>query len=336
MTDSLSRIKQEFESLGRIGRENALFVLNGGGLALSDLFSLTDSARRKHSGNRVRLCSIVNARSGACGEDCAFCAQSARYSTGVARYPMLSAAELADSAEQAYKRGAGEFSIVTSGAGVNRESDLGVIEEALRRINALDSHGQRCASLGRMDRESLLRLKLAGLDCFHHNLETSRAFFSRICTTHGREERVEMVRLAKSLGLRVCSGGIFGLGESDEDRVDFALELAGFGVDSVPVNFLHPIPGTPLEKEKNLTPDICLRIIAMFRLVLPERDIVICGGRQRNLRDLQPLVFMAGANGILIGDYLTTGGRDSADDLKMIEDLGLEPYIDGRKGHQGT
>jgi len=336
MTDSLSCIKQEFEALGRIGRENAIRVLTGGSLDLSGLLALTDSARRRHSGMKVRLCSIVNARSGACSEDCSFCAQSARYSTGVARYPLLSASELADSAAQAYRRGAGEFSIVTSGAGVNRERDLGVIEEALQRIAALETPGQRCASLGRMDRESLLRLKNAGLDCFHHNLETSRAFFSRICTTHNREERVETVRLAKSLGLRVCSGGIFGLGESDEDRVDFALELAGLGVNSVPINFLHPIPGTPLEKEENLTPLICLRIIAMFRLVLPGQDIVICGGRQRNLRDLQPLMFMAGANGILIGDYLTTGGRDRADDLKMIEDLGLEPHVEERKGPQGA
>lgn len=336
MTDSVSCIKKEFESLGRIGRENALRVLNDGSLVLSDLLALTDSIRRGRSGNKVRLCSIVNARSGACGEDCSFCAQSVRYSTGVNRYPLLGADELAAAAASAFSRGAGEFSIVTSGAGVNRESELGVIEDALRRIGEFDNHGQRCASLGRMDRESLLRLKNAGLDCFHHNLETSRAFFSRICTTHSREERVEMVRLAKSLGLRVCSGGIFGLGESGEDRVDFALELAGLGVDSVPVNFLHPIPGTPLEKEENLTPLICLRIIAMLRLVMPGRDIVVCGGRQRNLRDLQPLVFMAGANGVLIGDYLTTGGRDRADDLKMIEDLGLEPYIDGRKGPQET
>ncbi len=336
MTDSLLCIKEELAVQGRLGRENALLVLGDSALALSDILSLSDAARRRHSGSRVRLCSIVNARSGACGEDCAFCAQSAHHGASVERYPLLGVDSLADSAARAYARGAGEFSIVTSGAGVSRESELAVLEAALRRI--ADAHGdrQRCASLGQMDRESLARLKEAGLDCFHHNLETSRAFFGRVCSTHSREGRVEMVRLAKTLGLRVCSGGIFGLGESDDDRVDFALELDELGVDSVPLNFLHPIPGTPLEGADNLTPELCLRIIAMFRLVLPARDIVICGGRQHNLRDLQPLVFWAGANGLLIGDYLTTSGRDSKDDLQMIADLGLEPYLAERKRPAGA
>ncbi|MCE5272172.1 biotin synthase BioB [bacterium] len=336
MTDSLQDIKEELAGRGRIGRENALRVLGDRSLALSEVLALSDAARRRHSGARVRLCSIVNARSGACGEDCAFCAQSSHHGAAVERYPLLGADRLAESATRAYARGAGEFSIVTSGAGVSREAELAVLEAALRRIAASHGDRQRCASLGQMDRESLARLKVAGLDCFHHNLETSRAFFGRICSTHSRAERVQMVRLAKSLGLRVCSGGIFGLGESDTDRVDFALELDELGVDSVPLNFLHPIPGTPLEGADNLTPELCLRIIAMFRLVLPERDIVICGGRQRNLRDLQPLVFWAGANGLLIGDYLTTSGRDSNDDLQMIADLGLEPYFAERKGPSGA
>lgn len=328
MIDTLKRIEEEISVGGGVAKETALEVLSPDGAPLSALLALTDSLRFRFKGRKVRLCSIVNARSGVCGEDCAFCAQSASWVTGVKRYPLLDACSLAESAHEAYSRGAGEFSIVTSGGGINRESEVRVIEDALRKIAGRDSDRERCASLGRMDRESLVRLRDAGLNCFHHNLETSRDFFPRICTTHDREERVRMVRLAREVGLRVCSGGIFGLGESDLDRVDFAIELRDLGVDSIPLNFLHPIPGTPLEGANHLTPEICLRIIAMFRLVMPERDIVVCGGRRYNLRDLQSMIFWAGANGLLIGDYLTTAGRETDDDLKMIADLGLEPYVE--------
>jgi biotin synthase len=323
----LRDIEKSYESNGSIGREEALAVLGSSSLPLPGLLALTDKVRRAHSGDRIRLCSIVNARSGVCGEDCTFCAQSARWATGVKTYPLLSPDTLAGKACQAKDAGAGEFSIVTSGAGIKSERDLTVVEDALGKIT-VDSSVQSCASLGRLSEDHLRRLQEAGLQCYHHNLETSRRFFPEICTTHTFDQRVEMVRVAKKLGLRVCSGGLFGLGESDSDRVELALELQELGVDSIPLNFLNPIEGTPLEGAENLSPEACLRTIAVFRLLLPDRDIVVCGGRVHNLGDLHPMVIWAGANGILTGDYLTTTGRDTAADLKMLKEMGLKPYAE--------
>ena len=328
--DTLRRVRNCLARHGSLGREEALLVLSDRTANLPGLLALSDELRFAHSSNRIRLCSIVNARSGACAEDCAFCAQSARWATNVESYPLQSSAELAESAERAAEAGAGEFSIVTSGASLARAKDLQVLEQALRRISS-SGRVQTCASLGRLDLAGLERLKTAGLECFHHNLEASRSFFPKICSTHTHEERVEMVRLARQTGLRVCSGGIFGLGESDRQRVELAFELKALDVDSLPLNFLRPIPGTPLEHADQLTPEICLRIIAMFRMVLPAKDIVICGGREYNLRELHPLVFWAGANGILTGDYLTTRGRRTAEDLALIRDLGFEPYHDAHE-----
>ncbi|MBI5561319.1 MAG: biotin synthase BioB [Deltaproteobacteria bacterium] len=292
--------------------------------ALCDILSVTDRVRRHHRGMEVNLCSIVNAKSGLCREDCSFCAQSAQYSTGAPAYPMDSAAALIGAAENAALNGAREFSIVTSGTRVEKEGDVAVLEAALAAMKERVGV-ERCASLGILRRGVLMRLKDAGLQSYHHNLETSRSFFPNICTTHAYGEDVEAVRTAKSLGLFVCSGGIFGLGETWDDRIELASTLDGLGVDSVPVNFLNPRPGTPLEHGSNLTPVECLKIIALLRLMLPAKDIVVCGGRGVNLRDLQPLIFAAGANGMMIGNYLTTPGRDAKDDLQMIKDLGLRP-----------
>jgi biotin synthase len=162
-----------------------------------------------------------------------------------------------------------------------------------------------------------------GLRSVHHNLETSRSFFPKVCTTHDYEEDVAAVRAAKAAGAWVCCGGIFGLGESPEDRVELALTLRELGVDSIPVNFLNPVPGTPLEGRRDLSPIDCLRIIAMLRLTNPTREIIVCGGREMNLRDLQALMFAAGATGTMVGDYLTTAGRAAEEDLRMLRDLGL-------------
>jgi biotin synthase len=334
--NTIDLLERSVAERGRIGSGEALALLEDRSLELSALLSLTDRVRRAHKGRRVRLCAIVNARSGACTEDCSFCAQSAHFRTGVKAYPLLEPEKLDAAAREALRAGAGEFSIVTSGPSVRQEREVAALEEALRRISGSAASLQRCASLGRVDRETLSRLRDAGLQCFHHNIETSRDFFPSVCTTHSYEERVEMVRAAKSLGLRVCSGGIFGLGETPADRVALAFTLEELGVDSVPLNFLNPIPGTPLEGSHRLSPVDCLRIVAMFRLVLPERDIVICGGREVNLRDLQSMLFWAGANGLLIGNYLTTGGRPAEEDLKMVADLGLEPYLAGADGPEAA
>jgi len=289
-----------------------------------EILSITDRVRKRFHGFEVNLCSIVNAKSGLCAEDCSFCAQSVKYNTGVDTFSMAGPDKVLNAAIKAEERGAREFSIVTSGTKVEKESDVALLEKTLFAMRE-STEMERCASIGMVGRETLTRLKGAGLESFHHNLETSRSFFPNICTTHNYDDDVVAVRTAKELGLYVCSGGIFGLGESWADRVELAQTLKELDVDSIPVNFLNPRPGTPLENAKNLTPRECLMIIAVLRLILPDKDIVVCGGRDTNLRDMQALLFSAGANGMMIGDYLTTPGRDSTADLKMIEDLGLRP-----------
>jgi len=288
------------------------------------LLAVTEKVRRRHLGTEVNLCSIVNAKSGLCKEDCSFCAQSVKYSTGVTEYPMSAPEKIVGAAVDAAAFGAREFSIVTSGTAIEKERDIAALTEALGSMKE-SVEMERCASLGILTKETLMKLKEAGLESYHHNLETGRSFFPKVCTTHDYDRDVEVVRTAKELGFHVCSGGIFGLGEGWEVRVELFETLRELGADSVPINFLNPRPGTPLEEAKNLTPVECLKIIALGRLMLPTTDIVVCGGRQTNLRDLQPLIFAAGANGMMIGNYLTTPGRAPEDDLQMLKDLGLRP-----------
>ncbi|MFQ5442010.1 MAG: biotin synthase BioB [Thermodesulfobacteriota bacterium] len=294
------------------------------GASLYETLAITEKVRRRHRGVEVNLCSIVNAKSGLCAEDCSFCAQSVKYPTGVTTFPLAEPEAILKAAKEAEAGGAREFSIVTSGTGVEKERDVESLIETLGEMKG-SINMERCASLGIVSEETLKKLKDAGLESFHHNLETSRTFFPNICTTHDYDDDMEAIRRAKALGLYVCSGGIFGLGEGWADRVELFGTLKELGVDSIPVNFLNPRPGTPLEGAENLTPMECLKIIALARLMLPAKDIVICGGRNVNLRDLQPLIFAAGANGMMIGDYLTTPGRNRGDDLQMIKDLGLTP-----------
>ena len=182
---------------------------------------------------------------------------------------------------------------------------------------------ETCVSLGTLPPSDVEYLLSRGLRSVHHNLETSRSFFPKVCTTHDYEEDMAAVRAAKAAGAWVCCGGIFGLGESPEDRVELALTLRELGVDSIPVNFLNPVPGTPLSGRRELSPIDCLRIIAMMRLTNPTREIIVCGGREVNLRDLQALMFAAGATGMMVGNYLTTTGRPAEEDLRMLRDLGL-------------
>ncbi|MDH4226421.1 MAG: biotin synthase BioB [Deltaproteobacteria bacterium] len=293
----------------------------------ADMFALltvTDAIRRFHKGVEINLCGIVNAKSGLCKEDCSFCAQSAKYLANSPEYPMLSSDEIAEKAMEAARGGAREFSIVTSGTKVSKGSDVEKLRGAIKKINT-ETGLESCASLGIMDEETLLSLKEAGLHSYHHNLETSRSFFPKVCTTHAYDEDLDTIKRAKKLGFYVCSGGIFGLGESWDDRVELAVTLKDAGTDCVPINFLNPRPGTPLEGAKNLTPEECLRIIALFRLMMPANDIIVCGGRQVNLKTLQPLIFAAGANGMMVGNYLTTKGSPVEDDMAMLKDLGLRP-----------
>lgn len=287
-----------------------------------EILAVTNKVRRTFKGDKANTCGIINAKSGLCAEDCTFCSQSVHFESEVPEYPMATADTIAKAAVEAQANGVGEFSIVTSGTGIVKDSDIGILKDALGRIKE-STDMMTCASLGIMSKERLQELKDAGLQSFHHNLETSRSFFPNICTTHSYEDDVNSVKNAKELGFFTCTGGIMGMGESWEQRVELAETLQELDVDSVPINFLNPRPGTPLEGQTDLTPMKCLKIIALFRLMLPTKEILVCGGREVNLRDLQPLMFGAGANGTMVGNYLTTKGRDTEEDLQMIKDLGL-------------
>ena len=317
------RIRRGAVSGVGIRRGDALAVLN---LPLQELWRLLEVAgevRRAFKGDKIKLCSILNAKSGYCSEDCSFCSQSRRSRADIGKYPLMDEEAMIAAARDAKKGKAGEFSLVTSGFAMHKREELERVGNAIARIKE-EERMETCASLGALSREDATYLLSRGLRTIHHNLETSRSFFPLMCTTHAYEDDVMAVRDAKTLGARVCSGGIFGIGESPEDRVELAATLRELDVDSIPVNFLNPIPGTPLEGKRELAPYDCLKIIAMLRLFHPTKDVIVCGGRRENLRDLQVLIFAAGANGLMVGNYLTTFGRPAENDLAMIEDLGLE------------
>jgi biotin synthase len=318
------KIREQAMSGEGIGREEALVVLSLGDDSLWRLLDVTESVRRRFKGDGIRLCSIVNAKSGLCTEDCAFCAQSRQSAAGIVEYPLMSGEEIFREAAAAKDRGAREFSIVASGLAMRNREELARVGDAVDRIRT-ELGMETCVSLGTLPPSDVEYLLSRGLRSVHHNLETSRSFFPKVCTTHDYEEDVAAVRAAKAAGAWVCCGGIFGLGESPVDRVELALTLRELGVDSIPVNFLNPVPGTPLEGRRELSPMDCLRIIAMLRLTNPTREIIVCGGREVNLRDLQALMFAAGATGTMVGNYLTTAGRPAEEDLRMLRDLGLSP-----------
>ncbi len=279
--------------------------------------------REARFGRRVRLCVIINARSGLCSEDCAYCAQARGARTRVAKYSFLPGEKLLEAAAAAHAQGAARFSVVTSGRGLSSPRER---EELLRAVAAIRAQVpiRLCASLGIVERSFLEELKAAGISRYHHNLETAESHFPRICTTHTYRERLATIAAAKEAGLEVCAGGIFGLGETVAQRYELACALGDLGVEAVPVNFLHPLPGTRLEHRPLLSPLEALKIITALRLLLPATSLIICGGRLPTLRSLVPLAFAAGADGLMTGDYLTTKGRTPAEDLAMLADLGLE------------
>jgi biotin synthase len=293
------------------------------GSELQRLLDRADAARATAFGRKVGLCAIVNAKSGICGEDCRFCAQSVQAAEpSVPIHGLLRVRTLVEHAVKAEKNGATSFAIVTSGRRIASETELADIEAALRGIDER-THLRRCASLGFMDEIRLRRLKRAGLQRYHNNLETSRSYFPSICTTHTFDEKLATIRAAKAAGLSVCSGGIFGVGETAEQRVELAETLRQLDVDAVPINFLDARPGTPLASQPRLAPEECLAIIATFRLMLPDAEIVVMGGREPQLGDRRSSIFRAGASATIVGDYLTTSGARPADIVAMVADQGL-------------
>ncbi|OGV38974.1 MAG: biotin synthase BioB [Lentisphaerae bacterium GWF2_45_14] len=290
-----------------------------------ELFSRASAARIENSACKLSPCIILNARCGDCTENCAFCAQSKSASAAINRFPLLSEDEMFKAAGEAASYGAAYFSIVTSGRSVKPGDELEKICRVVSRI-ADELPVKPCASLGILDKDSLEALKNAGLVRYHHNLEASRSYFPSICGTRTYEDQINTILFAKAAGLEVCSGGIFGMGESTEQRIELLETIRGLDVDSVPVNFLTPIPGTRLEKMNDLTPLDCLKIIAVARLMMPEKSIRICGGREHNLRDLHSWIFFAGADGVMLGNYLVTSGRSIEKDLRLFSDLKLTTF----------
>jgi len=284
------------------------------------LMAYASEVRDYFKGKNISLCSIVNAKSGLCPENCKFCAQSAHYVTRAEVYPLMTKENILERAKEAKESGVGMFSIVTSGTRIEGEDEWKEIEEAIVGMVALGI--KPCASIGMLDSERAKRLKDVGLFRYHHNLETARSNFDNICSTHDYDDDIETVKNAKNAGLSVCSGGIIGLGETMEQRIEMAFTLKELDVDSVPINILNPIDGTPMSSAEPLSPLEILITIALYRFILPDKDIKLCGGKEKNLRQLLPFAIEAGCNSLMTGNYLTTLGRDAAKDIEMIIDLG--------------
>ena len=314
--DFLNQVVKDIKEGYQITKEEAIKLLD---YKTEDLAKAANEVREYFCGNHFDFCSIINGKSGACSEDCKYCAQSAHYNTNVEAYSLLSAEEFVKDAAYNARQGVDKYSIVTSGKKLSSED----IAHVCKAYSAIKDSVQvkLCASHGLVGEEELLALKDAGVLRYHNNLETSRKFFPSICTTHTYDEKVETIKAAKRVGLEVCSGGILGLGESVIDRIDLALELRELEVDSIPLNMLNPIPGTPLEHITRITEDEFLKAAALFRLIHPTKDIRLAGGRNL-LSGYGKAALCGGVNATLTGDLLTTCGNKIADDMQMVKDLG--------------
>jgi biotin synthase len=301
--------------------EEALTVLHSPDEQLLDVLSAAYRVRRQFFGNRVQLYFLMNAKSGLCPEDCGYCSQSKVSEAEIPRYNLLNAEKLLDGARLAAERQAKTYCIVISARGPsNREMDA--ITTLVPRIKS-QYKLNICACLGLLTPEQAQRLKACGVDRVNHNLNTSEAFYEQICSTHTYQDRVSTLQAVREAGMELCSGGIVGMGEADADVVRMAFALRDLQVESIPVNFLNPIDGTPLSGMRRLNPRYCLKVLAMFRFANPNREIRIAGGRELHLGSMQALGLYP-ANSIFVGDYLTTKGQPPAADYKMIEDLGFE------------
>lgn len=285
-------------------------------LPLDDLISQANNVRRKSIGKHIETCGIINAKSGRCSEDCKFCAQSAHYFTNVQEYSLKDKEKIVEAARQVKNNGARRFGIVTSGRRLVLQ-EIKVIADAIQTIQ--DDVGiLPCASLGALSEEFFTILKNAGLTRYHHNIETSERFYPSIVSTHDYSERVNTIKRAKKMELEVCSGGILGMGETWQDRLDMASLLKELEVDSVPLNFLVPVKGTPLENVRALSPLEAIRIIAIFRIILENTIIKVAAGRESVLKDFQVSMYTAGANGMMVGGYLTIKGQSLEEDQALV------------------
>ncbi|WP_337286489.1 biotin synthase BioB [Candidatus Methylomirabilis sp.] len=323
MTERVRRIGERVLAGGTPTFEEAVELFERSDYDVYELFQTANRLRLNRFGNRIHLCGIVNAKSGGCPEDCSFCSQSARQATDVTRYDVIASDEMVMAARQVRAYGAVALGVVTAGRGYTAGSeDFHRLVEGIRAI-AQDGLVEGHASLGIMGGEEFRQLKAAGLTTFNHNLETGRSYFPNICTTHTYDERVATIKAAKAAGIRACSGGVFGMGEAPRHRAELAFALKELDVDEVPLNFLIAVDGTSLANIVPLSPREILKVIALFRWILPTKNIFICAGRAL-LGELHPMIFFAGASGVMVGDFLTTRNRSVSDDLKMFHDLGLD------------
>jgi biotin synthase len=326
MEQIVEALKRRAVAKRDLGLEEGIALFRYGREKPFELIAAAAEIREYFKGKRVNLCGIINAKSGLCPEDCAFCAQSVRYATGAPEYPFIGKEAIIQGARQAKATGAHMFGIITSGTRVKSEEEWDEIYGAVSEMNKLGI--KPCVSLGMLDINRARKLKEAGLFRYHHNLETARSYFDTICTTHAYQENIDTIMAAQSAGLSTCSGGIIGMGESMEQRIELAITLKELNVDCIPFNILNPRQGTPLQDMEHLPPLELLVTIAIFRFILPNKDIKLCGGKETNLRQLLPLGIVAGCNSLMIGNYLTTAGRSPELDIEMVRDLGLVPAFE--------
>lgn len=301
--------------------EEGLSVLEADDDELLPIMQAAFKVRKHYYGKKVKLNLIINAKSGLCPEDCGYCSQSIVSKAAITKYPLLEKDTLVDGARKAMELKVGTYCIVASGRGpTNKELDQ--VIDAVKEIKSTMPM-KICACLGILSDEQAERLKEAGVDRYNHNLNTSKSNFASITSTHTYDDRVSTVEKAKASGMSPCSGCIVGMGETNREIVEIAYALRELDADSIPINFLNPIAGTPLANKRELTPMKCLKVLALFRFICPTKEIRASGGREVNLRSLQPLSLYA-ANSVFVGDYLTTEGQEATEDHKMIEDLGFE------------
>ncbi|MCI8871962.1 MAG: biotin synthase BioB [Lachnospiraceae bacterium] len=318
MKEKLERLKKKVLEGYQISKEEALALAE---MPLEELTQAADEIRQKFCKNQFDLCTIINGKSGKCSENCKYCAQSSFYPTDVESYPLLGTEELLKQAEYSSKRGVPRYSIVTSGKKLSSRE----VEQVCESIRQIKEHVDIsvCVSFGLLEEEEFRKVKEAGAVRVHNNLEASANYFPNVCTTHTQKDKINSLQAAEKAGLSICSGGIMGLGESMEDRIDLAFTLRELGVQSVPVNMLNPIPGTPYENNPRLTEEEMCRIVAVFRFILPKAFIRLAGGRGL-MQDQGRRCFQSGANAAITGDMLTTAGITIQKDMEMLEELGYQ------------
>ena len=305
-----------------IGKEEALFLAEEA--PLDELTEAANEIRKHFCENKFDICTIINGKSGKCSENCKFCAQSSFYHTKINEYSLLDSKSIVKEAKYNDERGVLRFSIVTSGRKLS-DKEVDSVCESIREIGK-NTSVSICGSFGLLSEEQYKKLKEAGLTRVHNNLETSKRNFKNVCTTHTFEEKIQAIKNAQNAGLNVCSGGIMGLGETMEDRIDMVLTLRELGVLSIPVNMLNPIKGTPFENNKLLTNDEMCRIVAVFRFLIPNAAIRLAGGRGL-LEDKGEKCFLSGANAAISGDMLTTSGITIKEDMELLEKIGYKPEL---------